>query len=110
MRYSDLNETTSTQYYHGSFNELSIGTMLATTEGGHTNNAPDELEQVFEKHKPSDRISRKAAVYLTTDPEDIDALGGYTDYIYQVEPLGKLEKKRSCLVHACTGIARESSQ
>jgi hypothetical protein len=37
-------------------------------------------------------LSHKDSVFMCHDDEDVDLAGGGTDYIFVVEPLGKVEK------------------
>jgi hypothetical protein len=81
------------KYYHGSIDELPIGLMLKSQKEGYTSDeVVQDLESLFDKYKPQNRISRKEAVYLADDPEEIDNLGGYNDYVYEVKPLDDPEK------------------
>jgi hypothetical protein len=81
------------KYYHGSIDELPIGLMLKNQKDGYTSDeVVKDLESLFDKYKPKDKISRKEAVYLADNPDDIDNLGGYTDFIYEVNPLDEPEK------------------
>jgi hypothetical protein len=77
-------------YFHGSFDPLDVGLHLSpSSDAGSTD--PD-LDTLFEVVRPADRIPRAEAVYLVTNPDDIDAVGGYTDHVYEVEPEGTIEK------------------
>lgn len=81
-------------FYHGSKNDLPIDTVLESTEDdGYTSYEECiSIENAFEYYKPFDKISRKTAIYLVDNPECIEKVGGYEDYIYKVEPEGNVEK------------------
>lgn len=82
------------KYYHGSINKIKIGEdLISKRDEGYTSYPEvEKLESLFERYKPKDKISRNIAVYLTNDIDDIDNLGGYDDYIYEVEPQGIIER------------------
>jgi hypothetical protein len=88
-------------FYHGSRNELAIGTVLTARSEGYVNGSGmDDLEreahfrteEILEQHRPTGANSRKTAVFMVIDPDDIDYAGGYNDYVYVVEPLGPVTK------------------
>lgn len=82
------------KYYHGSKLELQIGLVLTSSEDrGYTSDeVVRDLECLFERFKPKNKTSRKLAVYMVDNPNDIDYLGGYNDYVYQVVPCSKPDK------------------
>ncbi len=80
-------------FYHGSMNELAIGLYLRPQKEGYVQTTEDqELEALMESCRPADKVSRNDAVYFTRDIELIEPLGGYSDYIYEVEPVGEYSK------------------
>lgn len=91
-----------TIYYHGSRSALPVATILTAQSDGYVqgNSHFDEMERethercetIIEHYRPSEAPSREMAVFLVTNPEEIDSAGGYTDYIYVVEPHGLVWK------------------
>lgn len=82
-------------YYHGSYDDLPIGTVLTPEKGNFVNTIQDfEMESHFklEMFRPSGYISRNNAVYMCDNPEEVDLAGGANDHIYAVEPLGVVEQ------------------
>lgn len=72
-------------FYHGSSEEMFKGDVLVPQTNGYVQLKWDsELEQLFEQERPSKYISRNKAVFLANSSDDIDALGGYTDFIFTV--------------------------
>jgi hypothetical protein len=74
-------------YFHGSNTGLPLHTALYPNAGGYTQ-APEvaELEALFEMVRPNHiQISRTDCVYLCDNVEDIDNVGGFTDYIYEAD-------------------------
>ena len=75
-------------FYHGSLNRLSIGLELCSQADGYVQSVEDRgLEDLMESMRPLDKVSRDKAVFFCSDIDLIDPLGGYTDYVYSVEPL-----------------------
>lgn len=81
------------KYYHGSYDELPIGTVL--TPGG------DNYESSWggtpfygplEKFRPPEKLAHKEGVFMVGDIDDVDVAGGATDFIYVVEPVGEVQK------------------
>jgi len=79
--------------YHGSNKRMKLGTIITSRSDGYTSMESErEIEDLFEKYKPANKISRKNCVYMVSNPDDIDAAGGYSDYIYMVNPIGPIDK------------------
>lgn len=83
------------KYYHGSYDFLPNGTILTPDKGNFMGTfSQDEMDSHFklEQFRPSNYLSRNKAVYMSRDIDDIDLSGGATDHIYEVQPLGKVER------------------
>lgn len=81
-------------YYHGSYDNLEIGTILTPEMGNFVKTlSPLTMDSHFklEMFKPPSFLSRNNGVYMCKDIDDIDLSGGSSDHIYVVEPLGKVE-------------------
>lgn len=86
-------ENKNSNYYHGSYDLLDDGTILKSPEKSYTKSEDNTfLEKIMEKYRPEDKISRYNAIFLSDNIDSIDAAGGSTDYVYSVEPIGKIEK------------------
>lgn len=80
-------------FFHGSMNQLAIGLFLCPQSDGYVQTTESQdLEELMESCRPDELVSRQDAVYFTSDIELIEPLGGYSDYIYEVEPIGKYSK------------------
>jgi len=75
----------SLRFFHGSYDELPIGTVLTARGDGYVGSADGQVEALFESHRPEGCIPRGEAVFLVADPDLIDAAGGYADFVYEVE-------------------------
>jgi hypothetical protein len=82
--------------YHGTRREFSIGEILKPQHDGYVHRTDEKphqlLEHLLEKCRPDGKVSRSDAVFLIADPEEIDRAGGYTDHVYECEPIGPVSK------------------
>ena len=75
------------QLFHGSYKSFHVGFRLLLQKDGYTSyEEVQKIEDLFEKYRPENKTSRKHSVFLTDDIDNIDGAGGYTDYIYLVNP------------------------
>ena len=81
-------------YFHGSREKLAIGTILNPMSEYDNDVEVLLVEKVLENFRPTDCIPRNKSVYMVSDPDPdlIDRAGGYSNFIYQVKPQGKIEK------------------
>lgn len=80
-------------YYHGTTYKMPVGFELkAQADGYVSSDEVKELEALFEAQRPSDKISRRTAVFISNDLELIDPSGAFTDVIYRVKPTGNIER------------------
>jgi hypothetical protein len=74
----------STGFYHASWDELAVGTVL---EGRRQIDAP--IERLFEELRRSSQPNHAQAVFMVRDPDAIEqAGGGIGGFVYEVEPVG----------------------
>lgn len=74
--------------FHGSVCFFPEGYVMKANPAGYVRSEDAvDFERVVEKRRPFEKLSRFHSVFLTADMELIDAAGGYTDAIYEVEPL-----------------------
>lgn len=81
---------TGRRFYHGSRRRFPPGLQLTPQPGGYTHD--DEVigfERLMEARRPGGALSRFQAVFLSGDPALIDSAGGYSDAVYEVEPLSE---------------------
>jgi hypothetical protein len=99
-RYMRLCES-MTVLYHGSKRRFRVGTVLRAQRYGyaHASGFPafekrviTMCEDFLEKFRPADAIPRRSALFMVDDPAIIDEVGGYEDYVYQVEPIGPVTR------------------
>lgn len=91
MRAKEFIESTK-KYYHGSMDELPVGTVLRPhpdyeQQWGHT-----AFYVVLEDNRPSNMLSHKDAVFMCDNPDDVDLAGGGTNWIFTVIPLGLVQR------------------
>lgn len=76
----------SDMFFHGSDKLFDEEDMLESQPDGYVQKKWNSLlEEIFEKNRPDYYVSRNDAVFLAKSLDDIDALGGVTDYIYSVD-------------------------
>lgn len=96
-KWIDLFEDSATKLYHGSRKSFPLGFTLLPQSDGYIHAERDNpahamLEGLLEKYRPDDCIPRDKAVFLVDDPDMIDNAGGYSDYLYTVDPVGPVTK------------------
>lgn len=71
--------------YHGSSKKFPIGFELLPQTDGYVHSEDTKYEEeLIEKYRPSDKLSRKKSVFLVDDKDYIEDAGGYDDFIYEV--------------------------
>jgi hypothetical protein len=79
--------------FHGSRREFPVGFILSPQSDGYVQDPETKrTEEIVERYRPTGKIARHKAVFLVDDPDLIDSAGGYTDFIYTVEPIGRVER------------------
>ena len=91
MRYDELFESKH-YFYHGSNDYFPVGTILTPTNNYEERWSGTDFYNVLEKYRPSEMISHKEAVFMVDNDEDIDNVGGGTEYVFTLKPLSKVEK------------------
>jgi hypothetical protein len=83
--------------YHGSADFLHNGTLLQSQPQSGT--IDDELKMhelitlaTFDHFKPQGAIGRFEAIYCADTPEQCSSLGAWGDLVYEVEPVGPVER------------------
>lgn len=86
-------ESKELKFFHGSRNPLKTGVVLLP-QNNLFDNEEILVEYVLEKFRPKESLPRHESVYMVDKPDAdlIDKVGGYSAYIYEVEPAGKVEK------------------
>ncbi len=79
-------------YYHGSYEDLPVGTVLTPRENYEENWQHTDFYHALEKYRPNNMLAHKDAVFLCDNPEDIDVAGGATDYLLTVIPHQRIER------------------
>jgi hypothetical protein len=94
------------KFYHGSMNELKIGTILKPSQ------RVGDTEEFLEMAKPSDKLSRSQSVFLVDKPdaELITACGGDDSHCYEVQPLGKVERSGVTFFNELEGFMYNSRE
>lgn len=88
-----LFEITNNTFYHGSNKHLLVGTIL-TPRGDeyHDDYKNSDFYMALEYHRPSNKPAHKDSVFMVSNEDDIDLAGGGTEFMFTVEPIGKISK------------------
>ena len=90
-------ETTVTEatqkFYHGSHDQFEVGEILTPGEDEYEEGMENvEWYHVLHQHRPMESRQHSWSVFMVADEDDIDVAGGATDYVYEVEPVGDVER------------------
>ncbi len=91
MRAYELTEQPTT-YYHGSYDNLPVGTVLSPRDSYEDNWGKTSFYHMLEVFRPDNMLAHREAVFMVDNDEDIDLAGGATEYVFILRPLGKIEK------------------
>lgn len=80
------------KFYHGSFDELPVGTILKPQEGYEDRWSGVDFYAPLEKYRPQGMLAHKDAVFMCDNPDDIDNAGGGAEWLFTVEPLGEVQR------------------
>ncbi len=80
------------RFYHGSTDELPIGTILKPRTDYEKNWENTDFYWILENFRPEGMLAHKDSVFMCDNPDDVDAAGGGTEYLFEVQPLGIVEK------------------
>jgi hypothetical protein len=87
-----LTEATQ-KYYHGSHDQFEVGEILTPGEDEYEEGMENvEWYHVLHQHRPMESRQHSWSVFMVADEDDIDVAGGATDYVYEVEPVGDVER------------------
>ena len=80
-------------YFHGSMTEHPVGFILTPREEEYEKNWGDtDFYHILEIYRPKHMIAHKKAVFMIDNADDVDIAGGGTEYLFTVEPLGRIER------------------
>jgi tRNA uridine 5-carbamoylmethylation protein Kti12 len=80
-------------FFHGSSEFIKNNTILKPHADSYVKQVDNDfLEKLMEKYRPESKISRYDAVFMVDNMDLIDDAGGSTDFIYEVSPIGEIER------------------
>lgn len=79
-------------FYHGSMKRLSVGTILSPRNTYEDTWGNTEFYNILKMYKPNGMLGHNEGVFMVSSEEDIDLAGGGTEWMFIVEPLGKIQK------------------
>ena len=80
------------KYYHGSFDKMPVGTILIPQSGYKQKWGGNQFYRILEQYRPPNMLSHNNAVFMVGNLEDVDVAGGADHFIYEVRPLGLVQK------------------
>ena len=80
------------KFYHGSMEELPVGTILTPRDNYEQNWSNTDFYKPLEMYRPSNMLSHSKSVFMVGHEDDIDLAGGGTEWIFIVKPLGIVQK------------------
>ena len=95
MRYCEILRTlkeSQKNFYHGSMISLPVGTILVPRFNYEENWKDTDFYLALEHYRPSNMISHKSGVFMCDNPDDVDAAGGGTEWLFTVQPLGPIQR------------------
>ena len=91
MESADL--ISGSKFYHGSYDKFDVGQVLTPREDQYEKNwGPNNWYQALEEHRPPAYLQHSRSVFMVGNDDDIDVAGGATDYVYEVQPVGNVER------------------
>lgn len=91
MKYSDI-KNNQTKYYHGSMDELPVGTVLTPRDNYEDNWSGTDFYAALEHYRPKHMLAHKHRLFMCDNADDVDLAGGGTEWLFTVEPQGKVER------------------
>jgi hypothetical protein len=92
-RWIRLCESVQMPLYHGSKRRFRNGFILLPRPKGYVSWPEVRVHEMFmERHRPPDCLPRSQCVFMVDDPQMTEMSGGYEDYVYEVQPQGKVER------------------
>lgn len=81
-----------TTYYHGSMNELPVGTVLTPRDDYENDWQGTSFYTALEYWRPASMLGHRESVFMVADEDDIDLAGGGTEWMFVVQPNKRIEK------------------
>lgn len=97
------------KFYHGSMDHLAVGTILRPGPNYEKHWSNTSFYAVLERYRPRHLLPHAQAVFLCGDPDDVDLAGGGTEWMFEVKPLGPLQKHDMNWSSAISGAVDDNS-
>ena len=85
-------ESSGKIFYHGSMDYLPAGTILTPRNEYEKHWQNTDFYKPLEMYRPPHMLAHKDSVFMCDNIDDIDLAGGGTEYVFTVQPIGKIEK------------------
>jgi len=91
-KFINLVENSAKVFYHGSSDNLPVGTILRPSPTYEADWTRTDFYDVLEKYRPEGMLSHKESVFMCDNPDDLDSAGGGTEWMFTVEPASRVER------------------
>jgi len=92
MRITEIITESVNHYYHGSYNELPVGTILTPRDDYENDWQDTNFYAAIEMYRPTDKLAHKQSVFMCDNPDDVDLAGAATDWLFTVVPIGEVQR------------------
>jgi hypothetical protein len=79
-------------FYHGSMTKLPVGTVLTPRDDYENDWSGTDFYAALEYWRPDSMLSHSQSVFMVADEDDVDLAGGGTEWLFIVEPEGRIER------------------
>ena len=79
-------------FFHGSYDFLPVGTILTPKENYEEFWQNTDFYSILEKHRPTHMLSHAESVFLANNEQDVDNLGGGTEWLFTVVASERIER------------------
>lgn len=81
------------RFFHGSNDEIKVGSIwVGQGDTYEANWSGSDFYAALEKYRPSGFLAHKDAVFMVGHPDDIDLVGGGTEWACELKPLAPVSK------------------
>lgn len=89
---SNINTESDRVFYHGSMDYLEVGSVLRPRHAYAESWSKADFYTVLERYRPKHLLAHAQSVFLCDNPDDVDLAGGGTEWMFEVKPLGSIQR------------------
>lgn len=92
MRAVEFIAESTEKFYHGSMEQLPVGTVLKPRRDYEQSWGSTDFYAALERYRPEGMLSHSKSVFMCDNPDDVDLAGGGTEWLFTVTPIGPVQK------------------